>query len=182
MTRSSGERRASFADVQLEPVPRLEWSLATESHPAPSDGTSLNPSVLRRGWVHTASEEQVLALYRKLSGAAGALPAPWWLRSLERGQISSRDAAFEFEDQVHAVLSARDGWVFVPWAVFGEIGYWEYAPSDREPMKVPTTVMCTDEHLGWLHVVPAHREDEPLPIPLDQVNGLVAVLPRIESW
>ncbi|GAA2335086.1 hypothetical protein GCM10009854_08630 [Saccharopolyspora halophila] len=167
-------------DVAVEPVPRLEWSLATESHPSVSEGTT--PGSLRRSWIHTAPERQVLGLFRKLHGARRGLPAPWWLRALDRGEIESREAAFAFEDEVHAMLSNRPGWVFVPWCGAGESGYWEYAPSDRAPVSEPTAVVLTDEHLGWLNVVPAHADDEPLPVPAHRVDGLLSILEQVETW
>jgi hypothetical protein len=172
--------RRSVSDVQLVPVPRLEWSLATEAHPPALEAAT--PASLRRSWIHTAPEEQVLDLFRKLHGAKRRLPAPWWLRALDRGEIESRDAAFAIEDEVHAVLGARPGWVFVPWAGVGEAGYWEYAPSDRAPMRMPTTMVLTDEHRGWLNVVPAHCDTEPVPVPVKQATGLVSLLPQIEAW
>ncbi|RRO13670.1 hypothetical protein EIL87_22010 [Saccharopolyspora rhizosphaerae] len=166
-------------DVQLEPVPRLEWSLATESHPTPTEAAT--PASLRRSWIHTASENQVLGLYRKLNGAQRRLPAPWWLRALDRGDLSSRAEAFAIEDEAHTVLSSRPGWVFVPWADISEAGYWEYAPSDCGSVTMPTTVVLTDEHEGWLNVVPAYRDEEPLPIPTSTAS-LLSLLPQVESW
>ena len=173
-------QRSSRNDVHLEPVPRLEWSLATEIHPRASE--PVGPASLRCSWIHSAPQDQVLALFRKLNGSARRLPAPWWLRALDRGEIPSRVSAFEFEDEVHALLSARDGWVFVPWAGPGESGYWEYGPSDRAPMKAPTTVVFTDKHPGWVHVVAAHHDAAPLPVPVDRAPGLLSALPRVESW
>ncbi|MEU5851621.1 hypothetical protein [Saccharopolyspora shandongensis] len=175
-----GARVRSTNDVQLEPVPRLEWSLATEAHPPALEAAT--PASLRRSWIHTAPENQVLELFRKLHGAKRRLPAPWWLRALDRGEIESRKTAFEIEDEAHAVLGTRPGWVFVPWAGIGEAGYWEFAPSDRAPMRMPTTVVLTDEHRGWLNVVPAHGEGEPVPVPVKRSTGLVSMLGQIESW
>ncbi|WP_235875646.1 hypothetical protein [Saccharopolyspora terrae] len=166
-------------DVQLEPVPRLEWSLATEAHPPATEAAT--PASLRRSWIHTASERQVLELFRKLNGAKRRLPAPWWLRALDRGDLASRAEAFQIEDQVHAVLSARSGWVFVPWVGTSEAGYWEYAPSDRGSVKMPTTVVLTDEHEGWLNVVPAYGDEEPLPVPTSTTK-LLSLLPQVEVW
>lgn len=178
--RQSGGRVRRPHDVQLEPVPRLEWSLATESHPPAHEAAT--PASLRRSWIHTAPEQQVLDLYRELHGSARQLPAPWWLRALDRGELPSRSSGFRIEDEVHSLLTGRPGWVFVPWAAAGEAGYWEYAPSDREPMKMPTTVVLTDAHTGWLNVIPAHRDEPPLPVPIGRVPGLVSALPQIESW
>ena len=140
------------------------------------------PASLRRGWIHRASEEQVLTLFRKLSGSKRALPAPWWLAALDRGDLPSRAAAFAVEDEVHALLSARPGWVFVPWADLGETGYWEYGPSDRPPKNVPTTVAMTNQHVGWVNVVPAHAETAPSPLRVAGAAGLATALPRIEAW
>ena len=39
--------RGSLSDVQLEPVPGLEWSLATEAHP-PTEQQAVSPAALRR--------------------------------------------------------------------------------------------------------------------------------------
>lgn len=166
-------------DVHLEPVPRLEWSLATEAHPPATEAAT--PASLRGSWIHTAPERQVLELFRKLNGARRRLPAPWWLRALDRGDIASRAAAFEIEDEVHAVLSSRPGWVFVPWVDISEAGYWEYAPSDRGSVKMPTTVVLTDEHEGYLNVVPAYRDEEPLPLPTSTTQ-LLSLLPQVEAW
>ncbi|WP_228046483.1 hypothetical protein [Saccharopolyspora montiporae] len=166
-------------DVRLEPVPRLEWALAAEGHPPSLSGAS--PASLRRSWVHTAPEAQVLELFRKLHGSARRLPAPWWLRALDRGELPGRQAAFEIEDAVHATLR-RPGWVFVPWVGVGESGFWEYAPSDRGAVQVPTAVVLTDEHPGWLNALPAHAEAPPRPVPVAGPERLAAELARIESW
>jgi hypothetical protein len=124
----------------------------------------------------------VLTLFRKLNGDHRELPAPWWLRPLERGELPSRAAAFELEDEIHTVLSERDGWVFVPWAGTAETGFWEYGPSDRAPMTMPTTVSMTGEHQGWIHIVAAHAEKAPLPVPARRASGLITALPTVESW
>lgn len=169
------------ADVHLQPLPGLEWSLLMEARPAPDHPRS--PASLRRGWVHEAPEEQVLGLFRKLNHTGTALPAPWWMAALDRGELPSRAAAFGVEDEVHAALTARPGWVFVPWAAHaGESGFWEYSPSDRAPMTMPTTVRLTNRHHGWIEVVAAHRDAAPLPLPVPGVPQLLSTLPRIESW
>lgn len=165
-------------DVRLEPLPHLEWSLATESPPEPA---ATSPSSMRRSWIHQASETQVLRLYRKLDGPAGRLPAPWWLPALDRGELPSRAAAYEIEDEVHALLRERSGWVFVPWGA-GDTGYWEYGPSDREPAKVPTTVLLTDSHPGWIEASPAYADTPGVPVPLAGASGLLQALSQIESW
>lgn len=177
--------RSGRADVRVEPLPRLEWSLAVESAP-PVNGVAagrLSPDALRNGWVHRTPEHRVLSLYRRLNASPGALPAPWWLTALDREEIPSRAAAFALEDDVHALLTSRPGWVFVPWGNTVEAGYWEYAPSDREPVTTPTTVTMTDRHPGWVNVQPAHTDPATaLPMPVRGVAGLAAELPRIESW
>ncbi len=173
-------RRGLSGEVSLEPVPRLEWSLATEQHPAVHEASG--PAALRCSWIHRAPEDQVLSLFRKLDGSARKLAAPWWLRALDQGELPSRAAAFDIEDELHALLGSRVGWIFVPWSGVGEAGYWEYGPSDREPMKMPTTVALTDEHPGWINVVAAHAETAGLPLPVRGASALVQALPRIESW
>ncbi|GAA0531593.1 hypothetical protein GCM10009533_33450 [Saccharopolyspora spinosporotrichia] len=178
--RRSRQHPRPGTDVHLEPVPRLEWSLATEIHPLVDEPA--RPAALRNSWIHTAPEEQVLELFRRLQGARRRLPAPWWLRALDRGELPSRARAFELEDEVHTLLTGRPGWVFVPWRALGEVGYWEYGPSDRGPMKAPTTVLFTDQHPGWVHVFAAHRDTSPLPVPVDRAPGLLSALPQIESW
>jgi hypothetical protein len=178
--RTPFRNRRSLTDVHLEPVPRLEWSLATEAHPPALEANA--PASLRCSWIHRAPEDQVLSLFRKLNGSARQLPGPWWLPALDRGEIPSRAAAFEIEDEIHALLATRPGWVFVPWANVGETGYWEYGPSDREPMKMPTTVALTDQHPGWVHAVAAHADTAPPPFPVNRAAGLRVVLPLIESW
>lgn len=178
-------RGAAPADVRVEPIPRLEWSLAIESDPplARVSPSSTSPKALRRGWVHRAAERRVLTLFRRLNTSTGALPAPWWLTALDRGELPSRAAAFELEDEVHALLTSRPGWVFVPWGGVGEAAYWEFAPSDRAPMTVPTTVTMTDRHPGWVSVLPAHTDPAAVvAVPVRGVTGLAADVGRIESW
>jgi hypothetical protein len=179
-SRQGGERtRTSSTGVLLEPLPRLEWSLATDAT-TPANATS--PASLRRSWIHQAPAHQVLRLYRRLNRAQRELlPAPWWLRALDHEGLPSREAAFEIEDELHALLTSRAGWVFVPWGEVAE-GYWEYSPSDRGPMRMPTTVVLTDQHTGWIDVCPAHAETSPFTIPMPGVAGLVIALPRIEAW
>ncbi|WP_233626521.1 MULTISPECIES: hypothetical protein [unclassified Saccharopolyspora] len=169
-------------EVHLEPVPRLEWSLATEAHPQPAIAQAAAPAALRRSWIHTAPQRKVLELYRQLNGPSGRLPAPWWLRALDRGELGSRAEGFAVEDAVHALLTGSSGWVFVPWAGVGETGYWEYAPSERGGRQAPTTVSLTDQHPGWLHVVPASTDQPPAPRAVDGPGGLRTALPEVESW
>ena len=74
-TECSPERRTPLptrrpqTDVHVEPVPRLEWSLATEAHPHPTSHDATAPASLRRSWIHTAPQRKVLDLYRRLDGA-----------------------------------------------------------------------------------------------------------------
>ncbi|QGK72491.1 hypothetical protein GIY23_22055 [Allosaccharopolyspora coralli] len=173
-------RCSGVRDVQLEPLPRLEWSLATEVHPLVHEGRS--PASLRTGWVHRAPEEQVLTLFRKLGRSGRPLPAPWWLTALDRGLLPSRAAGFAVEDELHAVLGDRAGWFFVPWVETGQSGYWEYGPSDRAPLIEPTTVVLTDEHPGWANAFAAHDGRRPVPVPVNGADGLLSALPWIESW
>ncbi|MFD5826819.1 hypothetical protein [Lentzea sp. NPDC060358] len=134
----------------------LEWSDALEGPNSPDLAST--PAEARRSWVHTAEEKQVLATYRAVS-EVGEVPAPWWLRALDRGKIASRSEGHAIEDAVTDLLSARPGWVFVPWADFGEIGYWEFVPSESGVYgpATPTTVQFTSSHRGWIHLVPAHH-------------------------
>lgn len=168
-------------DVRLEPLPHLEWSLATEAPTESPAPPATSPATLRRAWIHQAPEDRVLRLYRQLNGTTGRLPAPWWLPALDRGELPSRAAAFAIEDEVHAVLAERAGWVFVPWGT-GGTGYWEYGPSDREPAKVPTTVLLTDAHPGWIEAVPAYADTPGVPVPMAGASALLQALPQIESW
>ncbi|MFR9730500.1 hypothetical protein ACL03H_14850 [Saccharopolyspora sp. MS10] len=178
--RDSPLNRRNQYDVHVEAVPRLEWSLATEAHPTVAWATS--PASLRRSWICTAPEQKVLDLYRKLHGSTSRLPAPWWLRAVDRGELSSRAEGFALEDDVHRLLHERGGWVFVPWAATGETGYWEYAPSERGTRQAPTTVTLTDQHPGWIQVVAAYTDGPPQPLPLSGPAGLLAALPVVESW
>ncbi|RCW47134.1 hypothetical protein DFQ14_101478 [Halopolyspora algeriensis] len=168
-------------DVRVEPLPHLEWSLATES--SPPTGEAASPESTRRSWIHRAPETRVLTLFRQLDGTASRLPAPWWLTALDRGELPSRAAAFSLEDALHALLTSRPGWAFVPWAAPGEAVYWEYGPSDRTPMTMPTTVVLTDRHPGWVSVVPAHTDTAPArPVPMRSMAELERALPRVEAW
>ncbi|MBW4715533.1 hypothetical protein [Saccharothrix obliqua] len=151
--------------LRVEPMMALEWSHAIE--PAGGGvGIAATPAQSRRAWIHRADEQQVLVLYRAVGGDA---PAPWWLRALDRGELPSRAAGFAVEDEVTALLVARPGWVFVPWAADGEVGYWEFVPSESGvygPAE-PTTVQFTDRHPGWVDLIPAHRGPGPRqPVPL----------------
>ena len=142
--------------VRVEAMLGLEWSSALEA-PNPSE-IPLTPADARRSWVNRASENEVLAMYRSVRSVEDA-PAPWWLRALDRGRLASRAEGHAVEDAVSALLSARPGWVFVPWADFGEVGYWEFVPSESGVYgpATPTTVQFTDSHRGFVHLVAAHR-------------------------
>jgi hypothetical protein len=140
--------------LRVEPMLALEWSHAIEA--AGGVGVADSPAQSRRAWIHKADEQQVLTLFRAVGQDA---PAPWWLRALARGKIASRAAAFAVEDEVTGLLGSRPGWVFVPWATEGEVGYWEFVPSESGvygPAE-PTTVQFTDRHPGFVDLLPAHR-------------------------
>ncbi|MEV6240324.1 hypothetical protein [Lentzea sp. NPDC051838] len=116
--------------------------------------------------MNKASEKQVLATYRAVN-AVGDAPAPWWLRALDRGKLKSRAEGHAVEDAVTALLADRPGWVFVPWVDLGEVGFWEFVPSESGVYgpATPTTVQFTDSHRGFVHLVPAHRgHGRPQPI------------------
>ncbi|MCE7001040.1 hypothetical protein LZG04_40415 [Saccharothrix sp. S26] len=140
--------------LRVEPTLALEWSHAIEA--AGVVGVADSPAQTRRAWIHKADEQQVLAMFRAVGPDA---PAPWWLRALDRGRIASRAAAFDLEDEVTRLLGSRPGWVFVPWTTEGEVGYWEFVPSESGvygPAE-PTTVQFTDRHPGFVDLLPAHR-------------------------
>lgn len=142
--------------VHVEAMLSLEWSDALEVPNTPDLAGS--PAEVRRSWIDQADEQQVLTTYRA-ANAAGNAPAPWWLRALDRGKLRSRAEGHAVEDAVTDLLATRPGWVFVPWADYGEIGYWEYVPSESGVYgpATPTTVQFTDSHRGFIHLVPAHR-------------------------
>src|ERR1044072_5890279 len=106
----------------------LEWAQAVEQ---PAVGSARRPAEARRGWLHRAPEREVLSRYRIAIEVDPDLPAPWWLRALAVGPRGPRAEAFAVEDRVARLLDARTGWVFVPWGVDGDTGYWEYMPSER---------------------------------------------------
>lgn len=152
---------AVIRPIRVEPLLDLEWSRAVE--PTGPIGAARRPSQTRRAWIHRAPEADVVALYRRVLATGAQVTAPWWLRALERGRLQSRMGGFAIEDQVSEMLDRRAGWAYMPWAGPGEDGYWEYVPSELDteldaaalPL-VPTTVMFTDRHHGWLDVVLAH--------------------------
>ncbi|WP_410609035.1 hypothetical protein [Amycolatopsis sp. lyj-109] len=166
---------------RLEPMLDLEWSRAIELPQAVM--TAATPAELRRAWVHRAPEDNVLALYRASSGMAGPIPAPWWLRAMADGKLDTREQGFRVEDRIAQLLGPRPGWEFVPWAADGESGYWEFMPSERGKSghAIPTTVVNTDRHPGWIDVLPAHTGRTPDPIPVAGLAGLRSRLGVFEA-
>lgn len=179
------QRRSSHSPseaLRVEPLLGLEWSQATEQWGGEQDATT--PAETRRSWLHRAPEQQVLALYRTIHEADPAAPAPWWLRALAAGTLSSRLEGYTVEDRVSKLLSARTGWVYVPWGADGDSGFWEYVPSERKLSApgVPTTLMLTDRHEGWIDVFRVHpSEANPPPIAVAGLADLRANLARVES-
>ncbi len=170
--------------LRVEPTAGLQWSQALELPHAASEAT--RPTEIRRAYIHRAPETHVLALYREACGTDEPrpdVPAPWWLRALARGDIESRTTAFRVEDRIAQLLLPRPGWEFVPWAADGESGYWEFMPSERGPSgyTVPTTVLNTDRHNGWIDVLPAHSGATPEPIAIAGLAGLRSRLGEIEA-
>lgn len=111
----------------------------------------------------------MVSLFQAVRATGAQVSAPWWLRALAAGRLQSRMGGFAIEDQVSELLDRRAGWAYMPWAGAGEDGYWEYVPSEMDAAElplVPTTVLFTDRHQGWLDVVLAHagRLPEPMPI------------------
>jgi hypothetical protein len=179
------QRRSSHSPseaLRVEPLLGLEWSQATEQWGGEQDATT--PAETRRSWLHRAPEQQVLALYRTIHEADPSAPAPWWLRALAAGTLSSRLEGYTVEDRVSKLLSARTGWVYVPWGADGDSGFWEYVPSERKLSApgVPTTLMLTDRHAGWIDVFRVHlSEANPSPIAVAGLADLRANLARVES-
>jgi hypothetical protein len=165
----------------VEPLLGLEWSQAIEQWGGENATT---PAETRRSWVHRAPEQQVLALYRAITETEQEAPAPWWLRALAAGKLTSRLEGFKVEDRVSKLLNSRPGWVYVPWAADGDSGFWEYVPSERKLAEpgVPTTLMLTDRHPGWIDVIRVHAGDtSPAPISVAGLADLRANLARVES-
>ena len=175
----SHPRRNAKKQVRVEPMATLEWSQAVELAGMPQNAAG--PADIRRAWIHRAPERQVLGLYRVLTKFEPDLPAPWWLRALSAGGLPSRKAAFRLEDEVGELLAARPGWVYVPW----DEGYWEYVPSEAfaagEAPTVPTTVLFTARHRGWLDVLPAHRGTAPKRLAVRGPEDLRTRLDDIEA-
>jgi hypothetical protein len=164
------------AALRVEPLAALEWSSAIE--PFGVDHRAKSPAEARLAWVHRAPEEQVLRLYRASRAADPSTEGPWWLRAITDGRLGSRAEAFAVEDRVSKMLLARPGWVFSPW---GESGYWEYLPSEREQLN-PTSLVFTARHNGWLDVFPAHDTTTPPAIAVRGTLGLRADLGAIEKF
>jgi hypothetical protein len=171
---------APRSGVRVEPMLGLEWSQAIEMWGA-EDATT--PAETRRAWLHRAPEAQVMALYRSIRQADPRAPAPWWLRALAAGTLTSRTEGFAVEDRVAKLLSARTGWVFVPWATEGSSGYWEYVPSERKLLEpgMPTTLILTDRHPGWIDLLRVHSGETPDPMAVEGLADLRANLARFES-
>lgn len=173
---------ATDEHLRLEPTVGLEWSQALDLPRAAS--TATKPSEMRQAWVHRAPEAQVVAMYTAASRSMeGSVPAPWWLRALARGELESRQAGFRVEDRVAQLLGPRPGWEYVPWAADGESGYWEFMPSERgrSGFSIPTTLLYTERHPGWIDILPAHSRATPTPIAVSGVAGLRARLGEFEA-
>ena len=177
---SGPDQQATASELSVEPTMGLEWSAAIEQW----GGERANcPADARGAWVHRAPEPQVLAFYLAAREHDPELPAPWWLRALAAGTIRSRADGFAVEDRVAKLLDARPGWVYVPWAAEGDSGFWEYMPSERTLTVpgVPTTLVLTDRHDGFLDVIGVHAGIAPPPIAVQGTADLRANLARLES-
>ncbi|WP_199429992.1 hypothetical protein [Qaidamihabitans albus] len=159
----------------------LEWSRAIELPLVATSTTS--PAEMRRAWVHRAPETRVLALYRAARVNGDPVPSPWWLRAVAAGGLPSREDGFRIEDRIDKLLRTRPGWEYVPWAADGESGYWEFMPSEggRTGHRIPTTILNTDRHPGWIDVLPAHSRGTPEPIAVAGLAGLRARLGEFEA-
>jgi hypothetical protein len=159
----------------------LEWSQAVELPRVANNAAK--PSETRRAWIHRAPQEHVLRLFEAVSAGGDPVPAPWWLRAVAKGELGSREDGFRVEDRIAQLLSRRPGWEYVPWAVDGESGYWEFMPSERGTSghRIPTTLLNTDRHPGWIDVLPAHSGPTPEPIPVAGLAGLRSRLGEFEA-
>jgi hypothetical protein len=178
---SPEETHPSVKELRVEPTIGLEWSQAIEQW---GGERATSPADARAAWVHRAPEQHVLAFYLAAREQDPELPAPWWLRALAAGSIRSRAEGLSVEDRVAKLLASRPGWVFVPWAAEGDSGFWEYMPSERALTVpgVPTTLMLTDRHPGWIDIVAVHAGDTaPAPITVAGLADLRANLARFES-
>jgi hypothetical protein len=173
-------RRAS-KQPRLEPMLGLEWAQAIELPRVA--GSATRPAEIRRAWVHRAPEDHVIALYLASSQTDDPVPAPWWLRAVAAGRLNSRTDGFRIEDRISQLLGPRPGWEYVPWAADGESGYWEFIPSERGASghRIPTTVLNTDRHSGWIDVLPAHSGTTPEPIAVAGLAGLRSRLGEFEA-
>jgi len=181
-TAAEEQRRSSHhsSTLRVEPLIGLEWSQAIEQWGGENATT---PAETRRSWLHRAPEQQVLALYRTIHASDPDAPAPWWLRALAAGTLQTRLEGYTVEDRVAKLLSARSGWVYVPWSADGDSGFWEYVPSERKLTEpgVPTTLMLTDRHGGWIDVIRVHVGDAPAAVAVAGLADLRANLARVES-
>ncbi|MDQ0378303.1 hypothetical protein [Amycolatopsis thermophila] len=179
--RGIGSSRTAAHPPALEPLDALEWSQAVELPRIVA--TATRPSEIRHAWIHRGREREVLALFRAVSARVEMIPAPWWLRALAEGRLDSRESGFRIEDRVAQLLSRRPGWEYVPWAADGESGYWEFMPSEngRSGHKIPTTILNTSRHDGWIDVLPAHTGTTPAPIAVAGVGGLRSRLGEFEA-
>ncbi|MQA08537.1 MAG: hypothetical protein GEU98_08280 [Pseudonocardiaceae bacterium] len=160
-------QRNWYSAPRVEPFAALDWYTAVEL--PDSLAMPLNPAQRRRAWIHRAPESRVLSRYRESGGLDSELPAPWWLRALAAGELSSRAGGFAVEDAVTELLDARGNWEYVPWVGDAESGYWEFVPSEMAagPGTVPTTILLTHRHPGWIDVVPAHSTRTPKPVAMN---------------
>jgi hypothetical protein len=165
--------------IRVEPLLDLEWHRAVE--PVGPIGAALRPAQTRRSWIHRAPESQVLNLYNAVRSVIDEFAAPWWLHALAAGQLQSRLGAFAVEDQITQVLDSRPDWAYMPWTGPGEDGYWEYVPDDLDTSVVPTTIMFTARHPGWLDLIPAHTSDTPFErVPIGGAADLRARIEQLE--
>ncbi|GAB2979237.1 hypothetical protein [Amycolatopsis acidiphila] len=173
--------RSAAHQPLLEPLDGLQWSQAIE---LPRDAAmATRPAEIRRAWIHRAPESEVLSLFRAVTASGEPIPSPWWLRALADGRLQSRADGFRVEDRTAQLLSRRPGWEYVPWAADGESGYWEFMPSERgrSGHRIPTTLLNTSRHSGWLDVLPAHSGTTPEPIAVAGLAGLRSRLGEFEA-
>ncbi|WP_298181042.1 hypothetical protein [Saccharomonospora sp.] len=159
----------------------LAWAAAIEQQFHLT--TACCPADARMAWIHRASERKVLALYRATRIHSGPIPSPWWLRAVASGRLRCRDDGFRAEDRIHALLTKRPGWEYVPWAADGESGYWEFTPSEHgvSGHHIPTTVLLTDRHDGWIDVLAAHSGSPPEPVAVAGITELRRLAGEFEA-
>lgn len=172
--------------VRVEPTAGLQWSQAMQLTTPATEASY--PAAARKALIHKAPEDEVLRLYREACGGTGEapaadVPAPWWLRGLALGVLDSRESAFRIEDRIAQLLLPRPGWEYVPWTMDGESGFWEYVPSERaaSDFAVPTTLLLTERHPGWIDVLPAHTGPTPEPLAVNGPANLRSRLGAIEA-